>query len=90
MAAYLLAYLGYQEFKSSENPDDSPEKVPEQSSNQCEIILDSLRKVNKNLLLIVFILLTVILLLIIVRRMIKIRKNRNLKQNSDYTSNSHV
>lgn len=90
MAAYLLAYFGYEQWKNSETPEVSAEKVADDSSNDCEIILDSLRKVNKNLLLVVFILLSIILLLIILRRFFKIRKyrkNRNNRYAKDPISN---
>lgn len=91
MATYLLAYFGYQEWKSSETPDDTAvENVTDQSSNKCEIILDSLRKVNKKLLVIVFILLAVFLLLMIIRRFIKNRKRRrerNLGLDKSYNLN---
>lgn len=91
MATYLLAYFGYQEWKSSETPDDTAvESVTDQSSNKCEIILDSLRKVNKKLLVIVFVLLTVILLLMVIRRFIKRKhqKDRNYLSDKSYSSNS--
>ena len=91
MATYLLAYFGYQEWKtSSETPNETVEKVTEQNSNKCEIILDSLRKVNKKLLLLVFILLTIILLLMVLRRFInvrKYRKERNHMLNKNYNLN---
>lgn len=91
MATYLLAYFGYQEWKSSETPDDTAvENVTDQSSNKCEIILDNLRKVNKKLLVIVFILLAVFLLLMIMRRFIKNRKRRrerNLGLDKSYNLN---
>lgn len=90
MATYLLAYFGYQQWKNNESPDDTVEIVTDQSSNKCEIILDSLRKVNKKLLLIILTLLTIILLLMILRRFIKIRKhrrNRNYLADKSYDSN---
>lgn len=91
MATYLLAYLGYQEWKSSEiTDDDSTERVIDQNSNKCEIILDSLRKVNKKLLLIILTLLTIILSLMLVRRFMKIRKrrrDRNHVTDKSYNSN---
>lgn len=91
MATYLLAYLGYQEWKNSETTDDdSAEQVTDQNSNKCEIILDSLRKVNKKLLLIIITLLAIILLLMLVRRFMKIRKRRrerNYISDKNYNSN---
>lgn len=87
----MLAYLGYQEWKSSEiTDDDSTERVIDQNSNKCEIILDSLRKVNKKLLLIILTLLTIILSLMLVRRFMKIRKRRrDRKRVSDKSYNSN-
>lgn len=90
MATYLLAYFGYEQWKSSETSNDTVAKVVEPNSNNCEIILDHLRKVNKKLLLIAIILLTIILLLMILKRLIKqqkYRKDQTYRHNISYNSN---
>lgn len=77
MAAYLLAYFGYQRWKQTETSNET-EEIEEDSSER-DVTIDSLRKVNKKLLLVVIILLTIILILAVGRRLVKnriLRKNR--------------